>query len=517
MRKNIILFLLLLFAIPAVAFSEGVVKVIYFVPRDRAIQQELPAKISAQLKKVQTLYADQMESHGYGRKTFDLETDAAGDVIVHQVIGRQDDAFYHADTLNKVYQENKARFDRQVSINLFVVDVSTERIQGNCGIAWYDGGPAMVPASGTCVQGDFGVQLIAHEIGHAFDLVHDFRDNSYIMSYGAQRNKFSECAATALSVHSYFNPNVRKGVNTKATIAMLSPNTYLANAEAWTLKFEVNDPDGGHQIQMEYAVPGQAAGLAGCQSVANKLKASVEFTLPDAATQANSCNIWIRAIDRNGYITTKEFMLTAVAKPINDKPFTYITLGYVSPDALIPTNPAKEWGWNWDGWQHTWEKKPEGNIPDRPHRGFQILGNIPFIPKWDHWFYAHAEGDIKYRLVNNVHTVFDAYFYLPNPCGNVASVEMIGLADGAEVYKSGVLRTAQAQNKHITFDIPEDTKEFVLKFTTGGDGNACDHYILANAKLRLPEEETEEEIEEEPQSVSGRARLVLVWGQLKKE
>ena len=51
MRKNLVLFLLLLFAMPAVAVSEGIVKVIYFVPRDRAIQQDLPAKITTQIKK----------------------------------------------------------------------------------------------------------------------------------------------------------------------------------------------------------------------------------------------------------------------------------------------------------------------------------------------------------------------------------------------------------------------------------------------------------------------------------
>ena len=51
MRKIVILFLSLLFAIPAVTIAEGIVMVIYFVPRDRAIQQDIPAKISTQIKK----------------------------------------------------------------------------------------------------------------------------------------------------------------------------------------------------------------------------------------------------------------------------------------------------------------------------------------------------------------------------------------------------------------------------------------------------------------------------------
>ena len=81
MRKNIVLCLLLLFAIPAAVLAEGIVKVIYFVPRDRTIQQDIPVKISTQIKKVQTLYADQMEAHGFGRNAFHLETDAASACI----------------------------------------------------------------------------------------------------------------------------------------------------------------------------------------------------------------------------------------------------------------------------------------------------------------------------------------------------------------------------------------------------------------------------------------------------
>ena len=180
MRKTFVFYIFLFLFLPTLVVAEDIVKVIYFVPRDRVIHQDIPAKISTQMKKVQTLYAEQMEEHGFGRKTFDLDTDVAGNVVVHQVFGRQDDVFYHTDTLHKVYEETKARFDTGKSINVFVVDVSTERIQGNCGIARYEGGPAMVPASGNCVEGDHGVQLIAHEIGHAFDLVHDFRDNSYM-------------------------------------------------------------------------------------------------------------------------------------------------------------------------------------------------------------------------------------------------------------------------------------------------------------------------------------------------
>jgi hypothetical protein len=210
-----------------------------------------------------------------------------------------------------------------------------------------------------------------------------------------------------------------------------------------------------------------------------------------------------------------------------DQPFTYLTLEYDNPNALTPINPSKEWGWNWDGWKHYWEKQPGGEIPQPPHQGFQRPRNIRFIHLWDHWFYLHAEGHLIYDLTQTEvdHRTFDARFYLPNPCKDGATVEIIGKADGKEIYKSGVIGWLGAQNKHITFDIPPDTKEFIIESKDGDDGIGCDHYIIANAKLlpfkTEPEpekaKETEEIKKEEPKSIEAKSKLVLIWAKLKKE
>ena len=53
-----------------------VVRVIYFIPSDRPPQPDIDAKFDTLIKEVQNFYADEMERHGYGRKTFSLETDA---------------------------------------------------------------------------------------------------------------------------------------------------------------------------------------------------------------------------------------------------------------------------------------------------------------------------------------------------------------------------------------------------------------------------------------------------------
>ena len=73
--------------------------------------------------------------------TFEYEKDNFGNPLVRHVVGKFDDAYYHHDTLNKVEREIRDRFN-DVDKNIYVIslDVSTELVNGYCGIARYDGG-----------------------------------------------------------------------------------------------------------------------------------------------------------------------------------------------------------------------------------------------------------------------------------------------------------------------------------------------------------------------------------------
>ena len=70
------------------------VRLIYFVPRDRRPQPDINAKMDKLIKEVQQFYADQMETHGFGRKTFQIETDASGKTVVHRIVGQFTHAHY---------------------------------------------------------------------------------------------------------------------------------------------------------------------------------------------------------------------------------------------------------------------------------------------------------------------------------------------------------------------------------------------------------------------------------------
>ena len=297
-----------------------VVRVIHFVPRGRTSLWNISDALDIQLKEVQQVYAEQLEEHGYGRKTFEIETDGDGKLIVHSFTGSYSDAYYHTDTLQKVSDEVKTRFDVERDVYLIVVDSSTDIIEGFCGIAYLDGGPALVVSAGDCVSGDYGITLIAHELGHAFNLEHDFRDDSYFMSYGNSRREFSACSAAALSVSSFLNQDdpVIATSNAPPTMELLSAPLYPENGMSHTLQFEVEDTDGIYVVH--FLVPQRTidptsddtgATVYDCKKLNDVKSATVSFQLPEYFMTFPSNRVYIRIYDAHGSSFAKEWPLTA--------------------------------------------------------------------------------------------------------------------------------------------------------------------------------------------------------------
>ena len=64
------------------------------------------------IKDTQAFYADEMERHGYGRKTFALETDKTGEPVVHHIDGEfPEEHYYKTDSGSKVRIEISDNFD----------------------------------------------------------------------------------------------------------------------------------------------------------------------------------------------------------------------------------------------------------------------------------------------------------------------------------------------------------------------------------------------------------------------
>ena len=308
--------------------TNGRVRVVYLVPNDRSARPERMAALRQLMRDTQQFFADEMQSHGFGRKTFSIETDKAGEPVVHRIDGKFPEAHYYEEgTGHKVWTEVRDHFDdRELQhIHFIAIDLSNDDIHGGKsggegGITFYSqnwqgvewrmaditereeayGGFVVISASGDVSE---KLSLAAHELGHAWGLLHDFRearDSDYVMAYGRQ-NRLSKCSAEWLSVNHFFNtkPIAR---NAPTDIQFLAARAY--SRETVSLRFKVTDPDGLHQAQLllpEIDVEGVSVPrtLFDCKQL-NGITSTFESSV---GTADLIDRVTLQVIDVNGHIT----------------------------------------------------------------------------------------------------------------------------------------------------------------------------------------------------------------------
>ena len=315
--KHLFLTLIVLFTLLPLGFAQAqrpIVRLIYFLPSDRQPQLDIDAKMDRLIKDVQLFYAEQMEAHGFGRKTFQFETDGRGNAVVHHVKGRFTDRHYSNLSLG-IWDEIDGRFDTSKNIYLTAIDISSERISTDeddedkaCGVAilWGNaGGVALIPASGRCFNPPYGVSIAGHELGHAFGLEHDFRDNSYLMSYGYHLKsiRLSRCAAEWLDVRRAFNSSRAVSNNEPATIEMLPPSFAFA-PNAIRLRFKVSDPDGLYQAHALADGSDEYGLVLGCKQLNGNTRSTFEIVTTHLPLDATAVSL--RIIDMQGYSSYSE-------------------------------------------------------------------------------------------------------------------------------------------------------------------------------------------------------------------
>ena len=312
---TLLIFLTLVF-LPNV-FAQGTlfqprVSLIYFLPKDRPVRPDRITAIQALIQDTQTFFADEMEHHGYGRKTFTLETDRKGEPVVHQMRGKFNDVYYRRkpEALEDVWAEVKEQFDSPQRIYFIAIDINSEMFVpwGGAAKGYYEqrGKGTLMAASG----GGFNLPLAAHELGHAFALEHDFRDPAYILSYGRNRRQLSECAAVWLDAHSFFN-NPSAQVNRDASIQMLPPT---AAPNGIRLRFEVADADGLHQAMLYLkptpADPARDFKLDGCRLL-DADSDTIEFVTSELVDPFQD-EVTLQVIDKHGGMKRETFPIKFV-------------------------------------------------------------------------------------------------------------------------------------------------------------------------------------------------------------
>ena len=266
--------------------TEYIVKVIYFLGKDRVVDQDANNRIDRTIKRAQKFYADHMEKFGFGRKTFKYESDANGNVLVHHVIGEKDSEAYRKRVGICLNEASVKRIQTQNTTLIVFVDHGIPTVGQACGLATTNS-RSIVPAKGFCHRW----QVVAHELGHNWGLLHDYRPDGGIM--GGPGDGLAQCAAEFLNYNPYFNDGKGREIEQVVKINMLPSITYPQDNRH--IFFELTDLDGLFHIQFIYSAgPGSELKVHGCKSLYGE-KGIAQI---DSAAVGN--RVYIKTVDLNG-------------------------------------------------------------------------------------------------------------------------------------------------------------------------------------------------------------------------
>ncbi len=271
-----------------------VVRIVYFLPKNKEIPPNIVEKLDISIRNVQEFYADEMERHGFGRKTFSYETDENGKVKVYLI--KEDDIEYYdlfsanVKFLYPTRDGNLVKGIEGIKPGRIVYALVTEL--NHKSLAYILRDALGIPYS--------PLQYERNSLKRFFLRIH------YKMPWSEKRWKLSKCQAEWLDKCRFFNPNqpfFDKRPEIELTIVPEDTE------DSRLFQFTVADEDGVHQVQL--FVPSNLSNqwriniFQECHVLHGKDNATVVFEISDPKIM----KVKLRMIDMLGNISMREFRI----------------------------------------------------------------------------------------------------------------------------------------------------------------------------------------------------------------
>lgn len=320
--------------------QNDLVRLVYNLPSGIEPSYNITQKIDKAIREVQKFYADEMERHGFGRKTFRFETDENGKAKVYRMEG------YLAEThdlqLNDVWLvfaddmknatsylideilKQSAAGQMEHLLDSFDTNftypgrskVFDERNIWMDELEGFTGDGRFMTIS----KNNIDWKLTAYSLKRLFGLLgpeHSWDKYGPNMSNSVLNNfdrllpwskdwvRLSKCEAEFLDKSRYFNPN-QPFFDKRPEIEM---SILKSDTESQILQFTATDEDGIHQLllfvpdNLEYQY--RIDKFQGCKSINGKKHAKVDFEIPNVGIERGE----IRMIDMLGNISMRVFKI----------------------------------------------------------------------------------------------------------------------------------------------------------------------------------------------------------------
>lgn len=306
------LFLFLLFTQITQAVEDYTVRVIYFQPTDTL---DKTSEVLQLMTDTHEFFRLEMIRHGYGDKTFRIETDNNNKIVVHRIQGKHTSQHYYDNdkTHHAISPELPDEFlDHSKYIYIFFIGGlhHVNRTILGMGVTFFgigvNGGYALIPFESNRFD------IIVHELGHTFGLRHNKHRTTpdYVMGRNGGIEGLEKYECRWLSKSYYFNDN-----NPRITSAPKVTHVYNATRieDDISLKIDVVSQNG--IFQSSVSLRSDSSTIATSYSQTSPI--TFHFKSQDIRTERQ---VFFNLLDNTGIHSIVIRNIVIPSKPITKNP-----------------------------------------------------------------------------------------------------------------------------------------------------------------------------------------------------